>query len=86
MSAELPSAPVEPAAAPAAPERLTWREKRWERRRRRRIAEEVIGWILVPLIVFAAYGFLKLILGALGTSPGALLAGIKAFLAGIERL
>ena len=86
MSAELPSAPVEPGAVPAAPERLTWREKRWERRRRRRIAEEVLGWVLVPLIVMAAYGFLKLILGALGTSPGALLNGINTFLAGIEKL
>ena len=85
MSAELPNAPAEPAAVPTAPERLTWREKRWERRRRRRIAEEVLGWILVPLIVFAAYGFLKLILGALGTSPGAVISGVKAFLAGVEK-
>jgi len=63
-------------AAPGQP--LTWREKRWERRRRRRFAEEVLGWILVPLILVGGYWLITAILGALGTSPGAILEGIEA--------
>ena len=86
MTGEPPHAPVDPGAAGPVPEPLSWREKRWERRRKRKIAEEVLGWILVPLILLAGYGFLKVILGALGTTPGAVLGGIKAFMSGIEKL
>ena len=86
MSGELHKGPGAPDAAPAQPARLTWREQRWERRRRRRLGEEVVGWILVPLILIAAYGFLKVILGALGTSPGAVFDGIKGILSGLGRL
>jgi hypothetical protein len=62
-------------AAPAKPE-LSWRERRWERRRKRRMAEEILGWILVPVIVAGCYGLLVAVLGALGTSPSAV---IQAF-------
>jgi hypothetical protein len=86
MSSELHKGMLDPAAAPVAPVRLSWREKRWQRRRRRRMAEEVLGWILVPVIVVSAYGFLKLILGALGTTPTAVLDGLQVLLAGLERL
>ena len=53
MTIELHQGPLEPAApVPAAPpDRKTWREKRWERRRRRIWLEEVLAWVLVPLEV-----------------------------------
>jgi hypothetical protein len=43
-------------AAPVAPAKpqLSWREKRWERRRKRKFAEEILGWILVPFILVRA--------------------------------
>lgn len=44
-------------AAPARPkkEKLGWFEKRDRRRRRRKIFEEVLGWILVPAIIYLIY-------------------------------
>lgn len=34
---------------------LTERERRWQRRRRRFFMEEILGWILVPIILIALY-------------------------------
>ncbi|HKG83472.1 MAG TPA: hypothetical protein VKB16_10035 [Beijerinckiaceae bacterium] len=80
---ETAPAPAPPAPLPAAPpQRLTWREKRWQRRRRRRLFEEVLGWILVPIIVVACYWAVKAGLNAAGTSPSALIAGIRQLLTG----
>ncbi|MFJ5369152.1 hypothetical protein ACIPIA_08015 [Bosea sp. CER48] len=44
-------------SAPARPakEKLGWFEKRDRRRRRRKIFEEVLGWILVPTFVYLIY-------------------------------
>ncbi len=61
--------------------RKSWREQRWERRRRRRFFEEVLAWILVPVIVLGAYWAVDAGLGALGTSPAALYQGIQTILA-----
>ncbi|KRE03732.1 hypothetical protein ASE61_08815 [Bosea sp. Root670] len=46
-----------PAPAPARPakEKLGWFEKRDRRRRRRKIFEEVLGWILVPALIYLIY-------------------------------
>lgn len=46
-----------PTAAPARPakEKLGWFEKRDRRRRRRKIFEEVLGWILVPAFIYLIY-------------------------------
>lgn len=55
----------------------SWREQRWERRRRRRMFEEVLGWILVPIILVSVYWGIKSGLNALGTTPTALIQGIK---------
>ena len=42
--------------APRQPgQKLTAKEKRWQRRRRRHVVEEIIGWILVPIILIALY-------------------------------
>lgn len=39
-------------AAPAPKEKLGWFEKRARRRRRRIVFEEVLGWILVPALLY----------------------------------
>ncbi|MGX1742304.1 hypothetical protein ACWIEX_12185 [Bosea sp. NPDC055353] len=46
-----------PAPTPARPakEKLGWFEKRDRRRRRRKIFEEVLGWILVPALIYLIY-------------------------------
>ena len=36
-------------------QKLTAKEKRWQRRRRRHVVEEIIGWIVVPIILVALY-------------------------------
>ncbi len=50
---------VSPAVAQApqrpAKEKLGWFEKRDRRRRRRKIFEEVLGWILVPAFIYLIY-------------------------------
>jgi hypothetical protein len=76
------AAAIAPAApAPAAPgHRRSSREQRWERRRRRRAFEEVLGWILVPAILYGTYWFVDASLAALGTSPGAVLQGLQTIL------
>jgi hypothetical protein len=77
MSSEIHEGSLETAAAAAPVYKKTWREKRWERRRRRRAAEEVLGWVLVPLMVIGLFWGVKSGLGALGTSPTALIQGVK---------
>ncbi|HZB37004.1 MAG TPA: hypothetical protein VE443_03245 [Beijerinckiaceae bacterium] len=78
-----PQAPLEPAPAQgASAPKLTWREKRWQRRRRRKVFEEVLGWILVPIILVACYWAVKAGLNAAGTSPSALIAGVRQLLTG----
>jgi hypothetical protein len=71
-------------AQPARPQRHKkgWREQRWERRRRRRLFEEVLGWILVPIILIAIYWGLRAGLNALGTTPTALIQGIRTAIRG----
>jgi len=81
MAIAAPAAAAHPATdAPAAVKRpkKTWREERWERRRRRMWFEEVLGWILVPLILVGLYYIVVALLGALGTSPSAIMNGISA--------
>ena len=60
LAAESGEAVQEATAKPAAParpkkEKLGWFEKRDRRRRRRKIFEEVLGWILVPAFVYLIY-------------------------------
>jgi Fe2+ transport system protein B len=40
---------------PVQREKLSWLEKRDRRRRRRKIFEEVLGWIVVPAVVYLIY-------------------------------
>lgn len=45
--------------------KLSWVEKRNRRRKRRKVFEEVLGWILVPALVYVVY----LIFNAIGGIP-----------------
>lgn len=72
-----PEAHQTPAQARARAKK-TWREQRWERRRRRRFTEEVIGWIVVPIILLSGYWAVKSGLNALGTSPTVLIQNVKS--------
>ena len=90
MTTELHEGPLETSpvlAAPArtaqdrtAPDRMTWREKRYQRRRRRVRLEEILAWILVPTIVFGCYWLLNTGLAAVGSSPAAIIDGIKTIM------
>ena len=84
MTSETEPHPVEPAPAPApaSAQNLTWREKRWQRRRRRKMFEEILGWILVPIILVGGYWAVVAGLNAAGTSPSALIAGIRQLMTG----
>ena len=78
MTSELHEGPL----AQAQPAKKTWREKRWERRRRRIWFEEILGWLLVPVILFVGYWALVSVLAAFGTTPGQIVDVIKAVLSG----
>ncbi|HEY7384568.1 MAG TPA: hypothetical protein VH743_12945 [Beijerinckiaceae bacterium] len=80
---EVHDAQLEPAPAPPAP-RKSWREQRWERRRRRYFFEEIVGWIVVPLILIGAYWAVIGALDAMGTSPAALIQGVQTVLQGLH--
>lgn len=55
--------PETAAPAPARKTRLSWFEKRDRRRRRRKLFEEILGWILVPALVYLVYLGVKAIGG-----------------------
>ena len=81
MTTEVHEGPLDAAPHLTAPDlkvpvRKSWREQRWERWRRRLWLEELLGWILVPLIVIGAYLFVDMALSALGTSPSAIINGL----------
>ena len=82
MTTDLQNATLPSGATQAAPaQKLSWREKRWLRRRRRRWAEEVTGWLLVPVIVLGAYWIVNTILEGLGTSLPAIVQGVQTIIA-----
>ncbi|MFC4174792.1 hypothetical protein ACFOYU_22520 [Microvirga sp. GCM10011540] len=79
MTTELHKGPLEPASTAAAPAtRLSWRQEREIRRRRRVWFEEILGWILVPVIVVGSYWLVETVLNALGTSVDAIIEGLGA--------
>ena len=55
--------PASEQSAPVPKERLTWFEKRDRRRRRRKMFEEVLGWILVPAFLYLIYVGVKAVGG-----------------------
>lgn len=83
MTSDVQEGPLEAAPAVHAPAvKKTWREKRWERRRRRMWFEEILAWILVPVIVVSTWWLVETVLGALGTSSGQVIAGLQAIASG----
>ena len=46
-------------------------------------AEEVLGWVLVPVILLGCYWLLDVGLNAMGTSPAAIMEGIEAVIASL---
>ena len=82
MTTETHEGPLQ-APAMEAPAKLSWREKRHRRRRRRVWFEEVLAWVLVPVIVVGCYWLLDVGLNAMGTSPAAIMEGIEAVIASL---
>lgn len=58
----------------------TANEKRWARRRRRLWLEELLGWIFVPIILIALYWSVIGIFALMGTTPDAVISGIRQVL------
>jgi hypothetical protein len=83
MTSEIHEGPLEASRTLEAPAKLSWREKRYQRRRRRVWFEEILGWILVPVIVFGCYWLLNIGLNAIGTSPAAIMEGIDAIISSL---
>lgn len=83
MTSEIHEGPLEASRTLDAPAKLSWREKRYQRRRRRVWFEEILGWILVPVILFGCYWLLTIGLNAVGTSPAAIMEGIDAIISSL---
>jgi hypothetical protein len=84
MTTEIHEGPLEASRPPLdVPAKLTWREKRYRRRRRRVWFEEVLGWILVPVILIGCYWMLNIFLTAIGTSPTAVIEGIESIISAL---
>ncbi|QFU16682.1 hypothetical protein [Microvirga thermotolerans] len=79
MTTELHEGPLE-AAPTIAKAKPTWREQRRIRRRRRIWFEEILGWILVPIIVLGCYWAVETAMNAMGTSVSTVVDGVKAIL------
>ena len=67
---DLHEGPLTPVSTPSPPSKLTAREKRWRRRRQRHRFEEILGWIVVPFIIYGIYWGISAGFDFLGTSPG----------------
>lgn len=72
MNSELHEGPLTPVAhtTPPPPQKLTRREERRRRRRSRRRGEELLAWVLVPIICLGIYWGITAGFDFLGTSPG----------------
>ncbi len=83
MTTDTHEEPLQASRTLDAPAKPSWREKRYQRRRRRVWFEEILAWILVPLIVFGCYWLLTIGLNAVGTSPAAIMEGIDAIISSL---
>lgn len=93
MTSDVHTGPLQPAAPDAEhhagplpkaahAHKRSWREDRWKRRQRRRFSEELLGWILVPVIIVGSVWAVRAGLAAFGTTPTALIDGIKTVVSG----
>ncbi|KMO18588.1 hypothetical protein [Methylobacterium platani] len=86
MSGDLNEGPLAPAATVAPPSpKPTRREQRRQRRRRRKIGEEILAWILVPVILFAGYWAVNSSLAFFGTTPSAVFDQLKQVKTALEK-
>ena len=63
-------APVDRSVQPARPPKPTRREERRRRRKARRRGEEILAWVLVPLILMGLYWGVTAGFEVMGTTPG----------------
>lgn len=72
MTEDLREGPLTPVthAVPAQKQKPSSKELRRQRRRRRRRGEEILAWILVPLICVGIYWSVAAGFEFMGTSPG----------------
>lgn len=78
MTTDIHEGPLEAAQATTAPAKLSWRQQREVRRRRRVWFEEILAWILVPIIIVGGYWLFEGTLNALGMSTEAIVEGLRA--------
>lgn len=67
---DLHEGPLTPVSTPASAPKPTAREKRWLRRRQRHRFEEILGWIVVPFILYGIFWGISAGFDFLGTTPG----------------
>lgn len=82
---EEPLTPVATPMAPARPKPPSSREQRRRRRRARHRGEEILGWILVPLILIGVVWGVNAILEAMGSSPGVVWDQLMQVKAALEK-
>lgn len=82
---EEPLTPVAASTASARPKPLSPREQRRRRRRARHRGEEILGWILVPLILIGVVWGVNAGLEAMGTSPGVVWDQLMQVKAALEK-
>jgi hypothetical protein len=70
MTDNLHEGPLSPVTQQAPSKKPTWREERRLRRRRRKRGEEILAWVLVPVICFGIYWGISAGFDFFGTSPG----------------
>lgn len=88
MTSDAQEEPLTPVAAPTAsvrPKPLSSREQRRRRRRARHRGEEMLGWILVPLILIGVVWGVNAALEAMGTSPGVVWDQLMQVKAALEK-
>ncbi len=70
MTDDLQEGPLAQTTYAPAPKKLTVREQRRRRRQRRKRGEEILAWVLVPVICFGIYWGIAAGFDFFGTSPG----------------
>jgi hypothetical protein len=87
MTSDAQEEPLRPVATPPAPPqtKASAREQRRRRRRARHRGEEILGWILVPVILFGIYWGVTAGLEFMGTSPGVVWDQLMQVKAALEK-
>lgn len=78
-----PAVASEPARPPR--KKLTWREARRKRRKARKRGEEILAWILVPVILVGLYWGVTALFDVFGTTPGTVWDQLMQVKAALEK-